>query len=142
MDLRHCRRVEERNCDGAVASIVPSLGAPPTLQTPSQRNSPSSAALQLFASRKSTRIRLRCCHGGRESSSMCKGGARAGVVVEMMVWQREDELSMRGCVAESLDVVQICVTVMLVLRSRFRCCNCSGVMVCSRYFHGGALMVF
>jgi len=28
----------------------------------------------------------------------------------------------RGCVAERLDVVQICVTVMLVLRSRFRCC--------------------
>jgi len=49
------------------------------------------------------RIRLHCCHGGRESGLMCKGGARAGVVVEMMVvmlrlqwlwWQREDELSM------------------------------------------------
>jgi len=31
------------------------------------------------------RIRLRCCHGGRKSGSMCKGGARAGVAVEMMV---------------------------------------------------------
>ena len=43
---------------------------------------------------------------------------------------------MRDCVAERLDAVQICVTVMLVLRSRFRCCNCSGVMVRSRCFHG------
>jgi len=47
-------RAEEAN-NRAVASTVPSLGAPPTLQTPSQRNSPSSVALQLFASRRSTR---------------------------------------------------------------------------------------
>ncbi|QCD87812.1 hypothetical protein DEO72_LG3g2352 [Vigna unguiculata] len=25
------------------------------------------------------RIRLHCCHGGRESGSMCKGGARAAL---------------------------------------------------------------
>jgi len=55
LDLRHCRRDEERNCGGAAASTMPSLGAPPTLQTPSQRNSPSSVALQLFASCRSTR---------------------------------------------------------------------------------------
>ena len=48
-------------------------------------------------------IHLHCCHGGRESSSMCNGGARAGVAVGMVVvmlrlqwlwWQHEDELSM------------------------------------------------
>jgi len=31
------------------------------------------------------RIRLCCCHGGREYGSMCKGGARVGVAREMMV---------------------------------------------------------
>ena len=67
------------------------------------------------------------------------------VVVATWRWTIDGDGSvemMRGCVAERLDAMQICVTVMLVLRSRFHCCNCSGVMVRSRCFHGGALMVF
>lgn len=47
-------RAEEAN-NRAVASTVPSLGAPHTLQTPSQRNPSSSVALQFFPSRRSTR---------------------------------------------------------------------------------------
>jgi len=81
-----CRRDEERNCGGwtRVSGVCS-----------------RDCCWRCSSSLLQWRMRLRCCHGGRKSGSMCKGGARTGVAVEMMVvmlrlqwlwWQREDEL--------------------------------------------------